>query len=97
MQFIAGLEAELSARGTALLLQLVEDHTAAVEALRQWWAERRIDGVIRTDLWDDSRLPVLTELGVPAVLVGRPRADHAAPAVWSDDAAAVTMVVDYLW
>ena len=97
MQFIAGLEAELSARGTALLLQLVEDHSAAIDALRQWWAERRIDGVIVTDLWDDDvRLPVLTELGVPAVLVGLPRTGLAVPAVWSDDAAAVTAVVDYL-
>ncbi len=97
MRFIAGLEGELSVRGTALLLQLVEDHAEATVALRQWWAERRIDGVIVTDLWDDdARLPVLTELGVPAVLVGHPRADVAAPAVWSDDAAAVTTVVDYL-
>ena len=46
MQFIAGLEAELSTRRTALLLQVVEDHAAAIEATRQWWAERRIDGVL---------------------------------------------------
>lgn len=97
MQFIAGLEAELSTHGTALLLQLVEDHQASNDALRQWWAERRIDGVIVTDLWrSDARLPVLEELGIPAVLVGLPRADSTAPSVWSDDDAAVTAVVDYL-
>lgn len=97
MQFIAGLEGELSRHGTGLLLQLVEDHASAIEALRQSWAERRIDGVIITDLWEvDERLPVLTELGVPAVLVGLPRADHPAPAVWSDDATAAATVVDYL-
>lgn len=97
MQFMAGLETELSRPGTALLLQLVEDHAAAIDALRHWWAERRIDGVIVTDLWDvDDRLAVLAELGVPAVLVGKPRPGHAAPAVWSDDDAAVATVVDYL-
>lgn len=36
LQFIAGLEAELSGRGTALLLQLVENHDEAIEVLRQW-------------------------------------------------------------
>ncbi|MGI8880628.1 MAG: LacI family DNA-binding transcriptional regulator [Jatrophihabitans sp.] len=97
MQFIAGMEAELSASRTALLLQVVTDHDAANEAVRLWWAERRIDGVIVTDLWhEDTRIPVLNDLGIPAVLVGRPRADSAIPGVWSDDAAAITAVVDYL-
>jgi DNA-binding LacI/PurR family transcriptional regulator len=97
MRFIAGLEGELSARRTALLLQVVEDHAAAIEAIRLCWAERRIDGMVVTDLWaDDARVPVLSELGVPAVLVGRPRTDTTLPAVWSDDAAAVVAVVDHL-
>jgi DNA-binding LacI/PurR family transcriptional regulator len=97
MQFIAGLEAELASRRTALLLQVVENHTAAIEATRAWWAERRIDGVIITDLYrEDERLRFLDELGIPAVLVGRPRAESNAPGVWSDDAAAVTAAVDYL-
>jgi DNA-binding LacI/PurR family transcriptional regulator len=97
MQFIAGLEAELSARRTALLLQVVDDHAAAIEAVRAWWAERRIDGVIVTDVWhDDTRIPVLGQLGIPAVLVSRPRPGSSLPGVWSDDAAAVRSVVDYL-
>lgn len=51
---------------------------------------------IITDLSDvDERLSVLTELRVPAVLAGRPRADHRAPAVLGSDAAtAVGSVVD---
>lgn len=97
MRFIAGLESELSGRRTALLLQLVESHEAGVAAIRHWWAEGRIDGVILTDLWqDDVRLPVLEDLQIPAVLVGHPRADSSAPAVWSDDVAAVDQVVDHL-
>lgn len=97
MRFIAGLEGELSAQRTALLLQVVDDHEAASEALRMWWAERRVDGIILTDLWHtDARIPVVEHLHVPAVVVGRPRADTDLPAVWSDDAAAVGAVVDHL-
>jgi len=97
MRFIAGLERELSVRRTALLLQVVEDHRAAVDAMRLSWAERRIDGTVVTDLWtDDSRIAVIEELQMPAVLAGRPRADTRLPAVWTDDAAAVVATVDYL-
>ncbi|GAA3290862.1 LacI family DNA-binding transcriptional regulator [Dactylosporangium vinaceum] len=96
MRFIAGLERELSARRIALLLQIVEDHAAAIEAMRLWWAERRVDGMVVTDLWDrDERLAVIAELGLPAVAAGRvPGGDL--PSVSTDDEAAVAAVVDYL-
>ena len=97
MRFIAGLEGELSRQDIALLLQFVDDHRAAIEAMRLCWAERRVDGMVITDLWtDDIRIPVLDNLGIPAVLVGRHRRDTALPAVWTDDTAAVTAGVDYL-
>ncbi|NUP48951.1 MAG: LacI family DNA-binding transcriptional regulator [Catenulispora sp.] len=97
MRFIAGLERELSEQRVALLLQVVEDHAAAIDAMRLAWAERRIDGVVVTDLWnEDSRIPVLQELRIPAVLVGRPRPGVRAGAVWNDDAGAVSDAVDYL-
>ncbi len=97
MRFIAGLERELSQRRIALLLQVVDDHKAAIEAMRLCWAERRIDGMVVTDLWtEDARIPVLEELQMPAVLVGRPRTDTSLPAVWTDDAGAVEATVDYL-
>jgi DNA-binding LacI/PurR family transcriptional regulator len=97
MRFISGVEAALSASNTALLLQVAPDHDAANATMRQWWAERRIDGVLVTDVFtEDSRLPVITELGLPAVLVGRPREAVDLPAVWSDDHSAVSSVVDYL-
>jgi DNA-binding LacI/PurR family transcriptional regulator len=97
MQFIAGLEGELATQRIALLLQVVEDHASAIDAIRLCWAERRVDGMVLTDLWsDDARVGVLNELDMPAVLVGRPRADTALPAVWSDDATPVVAAVDYL-
>lgn len=100
MRFIAGLERELSEQRVALLLQVVEDHEAAIEAMRLAWAERRIDGIVVTDLWtEDSRIPVLTELRIPAVLAGPPRSDVPAArlgTVWKDEAAAIEASVDYL-
>ena len=97
MQLIAGLEGELSAAKTALLLQLVEDHEQAIEATRTWWAERRIDAAILTDLWrDDSRVATFERLGIPAVLIGSRSRPVSMPSVWSDDAAPVRSVVDYL-
>lgn len=97
MRFIAGLEGVLSAAHNALLLQVVEDHDAAIEAMRLWWSERRVDGLIVTDLWrDDPRIHLLEQLDIPAVLVGRPRVDSSIPAVWSDDAEAVTTAVNHL-
>jgi DNA-binding LacI/PurR family transcriptional regulator len=97
MKFIAGLESEFATSRTALLLQVVEDHGKAIDAMSSLWAERRIDGVIVTDLWvPDARVPVLESLGVPGVLVGRPREGSTMPAVWSDDAVPVVETVDYL-
>ena len=53
--------------------------------------------MVLTDLWtDDARIPVVEQLQMPAVLVGRPRPDSQLPAVWTDDAAAVVSAVDYL-
>jgi LacI family transcriptional regulator, repressor for deo operon, udp, cdd, tsx, nupC, and nupG len=67
--FIAGLEAVLSTRGHALLLQVAEyDDAAAYRRLSQ---EGRVDGVFLTDLQvDDARPALLEELGLPAVIVG---------------------------
>jgi DNA-binding LacI/PurR family transcriptional regulator len=97
MQFISGLEAELASRSVALLLQVVEDHDHAIEAFRRWWGERRIDGVIVMDLFhQDSRIPVLELLRMPAVVVGGPEGAGSLPCVWSNDAAAVAGAVDYL-
>ncbi|MEO3863267.1 LacI family DNA-binding transcriptional regulator [Acrocarpospora sp. B8E8] len=97
MKFIAGLESELAVSRTGLLLQVVPDHARAINAMGAWWAERRVDGVIVTDLWaEDARLPLLEEMSIPGVLVGRPHPGSRLPAVWSDDAAAVTETVDHL-
>jgi DNA-binding LacI/PurR family transcriptional regulator len=97
MKLISGIETTLAARSTALLLQVVPDHDAEVAAYRRWWAERRVDGIFLVNLRvDDKRVPVLEELGLPAVVIGGPGHHGSLPGVWSDDASAMAMVVEYL-
>ena len=79
------------------MLQVVPDRDAEVEAYRRWWAERRVDGIFLIDLRiEDKRVLVLEELGLPAVVIGGPGHHGRLPAVWSDDASAMAMVVEYL-
>jgi DNA-binding LacI/PurR family transcriptional regulator len=97
MEFIAGVEAELSSRSVALTFQLVQDVEDEVEVYRRWWAERRVDGVMLCDLRvDDPRIAEVVRLGLPAVVVGGPVADDVVPAVWHDETSAVVETVRYL-
>jgi DNA-binding LacI/PurR family transcriptional regulator len=97
MKLISGMETTLATRSIALLLQVVPDHDAEVAAYRRWWAERRVDGIFLVNLRvDDKRVPVLEELGLPAVVIGGPGHHGSLPGVWSDDASAMAMVVEYL-
>lgn len=98
MQLVSGIQAELNRSShAALLLQVTEDRDTEISTYRNWWAERRVDGVIVVDLWeDDSRLPVLDEIGLPAVALGYPQPGAKLPCVWSDDGAAISESVGYL-
>lgn len=97
MQLISGIEGELSRRDLALLLQVTEDTDAQRHTYRRWWAERRVDGVFVVDLSvDDERTTVLTQLGMPAIVVGGPHGLDGLPGVWNDERAAVRAVVEYL-
>lgn len=97
MELISGVEAELAARSYALTLQVVADPAAEIAVYRRWWGERRVDGVLVCDLRaDDRRVPVLEELGLPAVVIGGPGGTGRLASVWSDDAAALVETVEYL-
>ena len=98
MGLISGVEAELSARSYALLLHVVADPDEEIAVYRRWWGERRVDGVLLCDLRvNDRRVPVLEELDLPAVVIGGPGHTGRLANVWSDDAAAVTRTVEYLY
>ncbi|MDW5329044.1 LacI family DNA-binding transcriptional regulator [Plantactinospora sp. KLBMP9567] len=97
MELISGVEAELSARSYALTLQVVASPEAEIAVYRRWWGERRVDGVLVCDLRvDDRRVPVLEELRLPAVVIGVPRHSGGLDHVWSDEAVALTEVLEYL-
>jgi DNA-binding LacI/PurR family transcriptional regulator len=97
MELISGVEAELSARGYALALQVVADVDAEISVYQRWWAERRVDGVLVCDLRvEDPRIAVLEALELPTVVIGAPFGSGALVSVWSNDAAAVTEAVEYL-
>jgi DNA-binding LacI/PurR family transcriptional regulator len=97
MELISGVEAELSARSYALMLQVVGDPAAEIEVYRRWWGERRVDGVLVCDLRiADPRVPVLERLRLPAVVVGGPDGVGDLANVWNDDAAAIVETLEYL-
>ena len=96
-QLVAGIESEISTRGSALVFQVVSDHSAEIEVYRRWWSERRVDGVLLVDVHvDDVRLPVLADLGMPVVVLGsRPPSDGVI-GVWSNDGESMRGLLDYL-
>ncbi|SDT21275.1 DNA-binding transcriptional regulator, LacI/PurR family [Friedmanniella luteola] len=97
MEFVAGLESVLSTRSYALLLQVCVDLDSELETYRKWSSERRVDAVVVVDVrGDDPRLPLLTELELPAVFVGDPSVTDSFTTVWTDDTAAMDAAVAYL-
>jgi DNA-binding LacI/PurR family transcriptional regulator len=99
MELVSGLEAELSTHGYALLMQMVPDERDDSETAiyRQWWSERRVDGVLLCDVRiDDPRVAAVHDMGLPAVVVGPPTAGRPLASVWSDDAVSMTEAVEYL-
>lgn len=97
MEFIAGLESELSTRSYALLLQVCADAEAEIDIYRRWQSERRVDAVAIVDLRvEDSRIAVLQEIGLPAVLVGNPEMSAGFMNVWTDDGQAMHQAVQHL-
>ncbi|WP_416903624.1 LacI family DNA-binding transcriptional regulator [Micromonospora echinospora] len=95
MQFVAGVEATLASRSMGLLLQVAPEADAA--AIRRWHMSRRVDGVLLTDLIpDDPRITVVSEHGIPAVVVGDPSVAAGVTTVWTNDAEATRQAVEHL-
>jgi DNA-binding LacI/PurR family transcriptional regulator len=96
-KLLSGIEAELSARGIALMLQIVEDVEAETVALRRWWAEHRVDGVLLVDLrTEDPRVPTVEELHLPAVIVGGPGPTGTVPFFPGNDTSGMRLIVEHL-
>ncbi|QBI54483.1 LacI family DNA-binding transcriptional regulator [Streptomonospora litoralis] len=97
MRFIAGIQEELADGDTALMLQSVDETSPELTTYKRWFAERRVDGVLLVDLrHDDPRLAALTEMGLPAVVVGGPEHTGGLPCVWSDDGGCMRTALGHL-
>ena len=97
MQLVSGIQADLAAHQVTLLFTMTEDTNAEIELYRQWWAQRRVDGVFVVDLKvDDRRIPAIEKLRMPAVVIGSPKGAGTLPAIGQDDRRVVDAVVGYL-
>jgi DNA-binding LacI/PurR family transcriptional regulator len=96
-ELIAGIEEVLATDDRSLLLHVVPTLDAEIAAYRRWAAGSMVDAVVVVNVvLDDPRIPVLAELGIPAVVVGGPRTGMVFSNVWIDDAQASRDAVDYL-
>lgn len=95
--FIAGVESVLAVRKDGLMLHVTTAEDEA-DTYRRLAAERRVDGVLLTDLRvDDPRPDFLAEQGLPAVALGAGKAlRDRMPCVDLDDRQAITAAVRHL-
>ena len=95
--FIAGVESVLTDEGRALVLSVVPDAAAEMRSYRTLAADNRVDGVFLTDLrTGDERFDLLTELGLPAVALGRLDPTIPFPSVQVDDTHGIAEAVAHL-
>lgn len=93
LEFIISLQEVLATRNLALVLQLVDGPEAAVTLYGEWWAERRFDVMVVTDvLAEDPRIDALRRLRAPAVIVSAGQSDVDLASVTLDDAEAFVRV-----
>jgi DNA-binding LacI/PurR family transcriptional regulator len=97
MQVISGIQADLTQHHITLQFSMAEDPADEIALYRQWWAQRRVDGVFVYDLRrDDTRIDALESLRMPGVVIGSPRGSGPLPAVWQDEHSVVAAIVGHL-
>ncbi len=96
-QLLAGVESELAAAGYVLVFSVVDDAEAEAETYRRLADEGRVDGVLLTDVRiDDPRYALVAELGLEAVVVGRPHPASPLPGIAADERTAIARAVGVL-
>ncbi|MDJ1642742.1 LacI family DNA-binding transcriptional regulator [Streptomyces pakalii] len=96
-QFVAGIETGLAPLGYALVLQVVPDAESERRAYERLAGDGRVDGVFLTDLRvDDPRPTLVTELDIPALIVGPPQEGSGVPSIGVDDGSGIRQAVRHL-
>ncbi|MCG2800268.1 MAG: substrate-binding domain-containing protein [Cellulomonas sp.] len=94
MELVAGMEEALSSVDLSVLLHVVRDHEAEVATWRRWDRDRLVDAIVVADVTgDDPRLQVLSQLQLPAVVLGGPVQGLPVASIFVDDDAAARAVV----
>ncbi|QGQ19319.1 LacI family DNA-binding transcriptional regulator [Cellulomonas sp. JZ18] len=97
LELVVPLQDVLRTRGLALVLQVVDDLAAAVALYGEWWAERRFDVMVVTDVrTEDPRLDALRRLRIPSVVVSCAEPSGEMATVGVDDDEATARVGRYL-
>lgn len=95
MRLIAGIERGLAGSPDALVLKIVGSLEDEVLALRRWYGEHRVDGVILVNPREKDPRPALVhELGMSAVFVGDTRDHPSASSVTVDDFATMSLLLE---
>ena len=95
--FIAGVEDEFSVSGQVPVHAPATPGRHEDETYRGLAADRRVDGVILSDLRaDDPRIDLVASLGIAAVTLGVPDVDSPFTSVSVDDGAGIRLAVDHL-
>ncbi|WP_225214538.1 LacI family DNA-binding transcriptional regulator [Cellulomonas avistercoris] len=98
MLVLSGIEAELIDAEYGLLLRMVGSEPGRdLPVYERWAGERRVDGVMLFDQRrDDPRIPLLRDLGLPAVLNGAAEPGSVLPTVVPDEHGDARQVVELL-
>lgn len=96
-ELVGGIEHVVGKHGMQVLMRVVDGMPRELESYRRWTAERSVRAVVVVDIVpDDPRPSLISELRLPAVIVGEPDPSVSLPAVRTDNYAAMRGLVSHL-
>lgn len=98
MELLAGLGTELEKVDYSLVIRQADGLESELRILRDWIATGAVDGVILLNMeLGDPRIDLMEQnTQMPVLVLGDPSLSGGLPTLWSDDATAAAIVVDYL-
>jgi len=97
MRTLFGVEQYLNEADGQLLLRLTGERGEDLDVYRRWTRQGRVDGFLLYDEHDDDpRVPLLTALGMPAVMVTSVALDDGIGRLVTPEAQTVQVMLDHL-